>query len=101
VFKILGETFIGPSQPLQLCLHLDFQSGQLGLVAALALLSESLQGLTLALVGLLAQGVRSSRMRTSSWSCSWRFSCRRWSQRRRTSRKAVSPIVLNSPRGIT
>jgi hypothetical protein len=46
-----------PGEGLQLCLHLGLQSGQLRLVAALALLSECLQGFALALIGLLAQSV--------------------------------------------
>lgn len=78
-FKVPRERFVGPGQRLQLRLHLGFEGEEFGLVAALELLGEGLQGLALPLVGFLAQAWPSSRMRMSSWSCSWRFSCRRWS----------------------
>ena len=57
----------------------------------LALFGERLEGLALALVGLLAEGVAFFEDPTLSWSCSWCFSWRRWSQRRRTLRKAALP----------
>ena len=39
-------------------------------MAALSLFGEELEGFALALVGLLAEGVALSRIRTASWSCS-------------------------------
>jgi hypothetical protein len=44
-------------QRFRLRLHLGLQRGEFILVAALALFREDLRGLSLALVGLLAQGV--------------------------------------------
>src|SRR5829696_2550364 len=55
--EVPREIFVDPGHSLQPRLHLGLQGGQLGLVAALALFGEGLQGLSLALVGLLAQGV--------------------------------------------
>ena len=91
VFQAPGEVFVDPGQCFELRLHLGFQGDELGFVAALALFGEGLEGFSFALVGLLAEAWPSSRIRTSSWSCSWRFSWRRWSQRRRISRKAALP----------
>src|SRR5215210_8289969 len=56
-FQTPVEVFIGSGQRLQLRLHLSLQGGELGLVTALALFGEGLQGLSLALVGLLAEGM--------------------------------------------
>jgi hypothetical protein len=55
--EVSGEGFVGPGERLQFGLHSGFQGGKLGLMAAFALFGEGLQGLPLALVGLLAQGV--------------------------------------------
>jgi hypothetical protein len=56
-FQPPGKVLIGPGQGFELCLHLGFQGEKLGLVAALAFFGEGLEGLSLALVGLLAEGV--------------------------------------------
>lgn len=52
-----GEVFVAVGQGFELGLHLGFQGGELGLVAALSLFGEGLEGFPLALVGLLAEGV--------------------------------------------
>ena len=79
------------SKSFELRLHRGFQGEKLGLVAALAFFSERLEDLALALIGLLTEGMALLQDPTSSLSCSWRLSWRRWSQRRRTSRKAELP----------
>src|SRR5688572_22959184 len=52
-----SEVFVGPCEGVELGLHLGFEGGELGLVAALSLFGEELEGFSLALVGLLAEGV--------------------------------------------
>jgi len=52
-----SQLFVGSGQCFEPGLHLGFKGGELGLVAALALFGEGLEGLALALVGLLAEGV--------------------------------------------
>jgi len=52
-----GEVFVDAGQGFELGLHLGFESGELGPMAALSLFGEGLVGLALALVGLLAEGV--------------------------------------------
>ena len=56
-FQAVGEGFVGPGKSLKLGLHLSFQGGELGFVAAFSLFGEGLEGFSFALVGLLAEGV--------------------------------------------
>jgi hypothetical protein len=56
-FQAAGEVFVEQGQGVELRLHLGFQGENLGLVAALALFGEGLEGFALTLVDLLAEGV--------------------------------------------
>jgi hypothetical protein len=72
--EVAVEGLVGPSQRLQLGLHLDLQGEKLGFVAAFALFGEGLEGLALALVGFLAQSVALFHDADVELEYSWRLS---------------------------